>query len=160
MGRRGITEKVTARPRSEGVEGAEGASQMHIWRKSIPGGGTASAKPLSLFLLFRKLQEVHGGCSLQWRDDRGEEEAIRSGMGTDFTGSVGNGKNLDFCTRRMERHWEVLSREVTESNSWPAMRIKRGKDRKGRPVRRLLQLSRLEGVIMKGVRNNQFLDTF
>lgn len=45
------------------MEGSEDVSQVHIWRKNIPGRGAASAKSLSLILVFRKHQGGQGGYS-------------------------------------------------------------------------------------------------
>lgn len=65
-------------------EGAEGVSSVHIWKKSIPGRGTASARSLSVFHMFRKHQGGQCGYSGVVMGGRGGDLV---GEGTDFTGT-------------------------------------------------------------------------
>ena len=72
--------------------------------KSIPGKGTAGAKSLSLFLMFKKQQRGQGGYSGVLRGEKRRQ--FGQGWAQVSQALVGNCAKFDFCAGRMDSHWE------------------------------------------------------
>lgn len=120
--------------------------------KSIRGKGTADAKSLSLFLMFRKQQSGQGGYSGVLRGEK--RKRFGQGWAQVSQALVSNHKVWFLCWKD-GKPLGVLSREVTWSNFCfkTLLRLKRGKDIAGAAERRLLQLYHWVIETMKGMKN-------